>query len=89
MRRRYRVTGRVQGVGFRIWTLRRARDLGLRGTVRNEADGCVTVEADGDAAALDRLHELLRRGPPLAIVREVLNVPPTEAPLPDDFDIVG
>ena len=59
MRRRFRVSGRVQGVGFRMWTLRRARDLGLRGTVANERDGSVVVEAEGEPAALDRLAKRL------------------------------
>lgn len=87
MRKRFRVTGRVQGVGFRVWTLRRARELGLRGSVRNDADGSVVVEAEGASSALDRLDELLRRGPALAVVREVLTLPPTDTPLPEDFDI--
>ena len=86
-RQRYRVVGRVQGVGFRIWTARRAGELGLRGTVRNEPDGSVVVEAEGPAAALERLDQLLRRGPSLAIVRAVQALPPTNEVLPDDFDI--
>jgi acylphosphatase len=87
MRRRYRVTGRVQGVGFRVWTARRARELGLRGAVRNEPDGSVVVEGEGEPAALERLEELLRRGPALARVRAVVALPVTAEDLPEDFGI--
>jgi DNA ligase D-like protein (predicted 3'-phosphoesterase) len=57
------VSGRVQGVGFREATLRRARELGLLGWVRNEADGSVRVHAEGAAAAVQQLAEFLREGP--------------------------
>ena len=42
-----RVTGTVQGVGFRYWTARKAGELGLTGSVRNDDDGSVTVVAEG------------------------------------------
>jgi acylphosphatase len=67
----FRVTGRVQGVSFRAWTVQAARALGLRGWVRNVGDGAVEGRADGDAAALAALHEALRRGPPHARVADV------------------
>jgi acylphosphatase len=86
-RRRYRVAGRVQGVGFRAWTVRRARELGLRGLVRNHQDGWVEVEAEGATGALERLEELLRRGPPLALVRDVKVVTPSQRDLPDGFEL--
>ena len=58
------IAGRVQGVGFRYWTLRHARRLSLSGWVRNAADGrTVEVVAEGDADRLDELEALLRRGP--------------------------
>lgn len=85
--RAYRVYGRVQGVGFRWWVRDAASRLGLRGTVRNEADGTVRLEAAGDAASLDRLQELLERGPPGARVDEVRSERPSGRPLPSGFDI--
>ncbi|MFC7850006.1 acylphosphatase [Arthrobacter sp. NPDC057388] len=42
-----RVTGMVQGVGFRYWTARKADELGLTGSVRNDDDGSVAVVAEG------------------------------------------
>ncbi len=65
------VTGRVQGVGFRWYVQREAADLGLAGEVRNRADGSVEVEAEGAREALERLAELVRRGPPGARVAGV------------------
>ena len=65
------VRGRVQGVGFRRYVQTWARRLGLAGWVRNERDGSVTLCADGDAAALDRLERLLWGGSPVAHVEAV------------------
>lgn len=50
-----RVSGRVQGVGFRWWTQRTAEHLGLVGTVENLPDGRVEVHAQGEDAAVDAL----------------------------------
>lgn len=66
-----RVRGRVQGVGFRYATERRARALGLTGYVRNEADGSVLVVAEGVPERLGQLLDWLRRGPPGARVAAV------------------
>lgn len=64
-----RVEGRVQGVGFRYWTLRHARRLMLTGWVRNGGDGhSVELVAEGDAERLDELEALLRRGAPGSVV---------------------
>ncbi len=87
VRRRFRISGRVQGIGFRAWTLRRARDLGLRGRVQNHADGTVEVEAAGPAAAVDRLHEMLQKGPPLAVVQSVQELDPSPSELPQGFEL--
>lgn len=63
-RRRWRISGVVQGVGFRVATLRRARSLELSGWVRNTADGDVECVGEGDVARLDDLDAFLRMGPP-------------------------
>lgn len=87
-RRHFRVSGRVQGVGFRWWTTRQARELGLRGTVRNRRDGDVEVHAAGPADAVERLRGLLHEGPPSAIVRSVEELPNSQDLLPQQFTIV-
>ena len=66
------IRGRVQGVGFRFFVLRAARAAGLVGWVRNLPDGSVEALASGDAEALARLREALRRGPPAARVESVV-----------------
>jgi acylphosphatase len=65
------VRGRVQGVGFRYYVLKRATGLDLTGWVANEPDGSVRCVAEGPAAASDDLEEILRRGPIGAIVDDV------------------
>ena len=67
-----RVTGRVQGVGFRWWVRTRAQGLGLTGWVKNDPDDrSVTILAEGPADRLDELERLLRIGPSSARVEEV------------------
>lgn len=63
-----RVTGRVQGVGYRAWTTERARAHGLTGWVRNEADGTVTAVFHGAVAAVQAMIDECRDGPPSAMV---------------------
>jgi DNA ligase D-like protein (predicted 3'-phosphoesterase) len=65
------VRGQVQGVWFRDSTQRRALELGVRGWVRNLADGAVQIHAEGPAGAVDELVAFLREGPPLARVTRV------------------
>jgi acylphosphatase len=69
--RRYRVHGRVQGVGFRWFVVRLARACGVTGGVRNEADGSVTAVAEGDAESLAKFLAGLEQGPPAARVERV------------------
>ena len=69
--RRYLVSGRVQGVGFRYFTQKTARLLGLAGWVRNLADGRVEAHAQGSAQQLEDLEGRLHVGPPGAQVRAV------------------
>ena len=68
---RLRITGEVQGVGYRIWTTRTAAGLRLRGWVRNRSDGSVEVLATGAADAVAALIEACRRGPSAARVAAV------------------
>lgn len=68
---RARVTGRVQGVGFRMATRSRAHQLGLRGYAANCLSGEVEVLAYGSAEAVDALVEWLSEGPPSARVENV------------------
>lgn len=68
---RVEVHGRVQGVGFRDATSRRARELGVLGWVRNEDDGRVRVHAEGPDDALAALRAFLEHGPSGAVVERV------------------
>jgi acylphosphatase len=72
-RRRLRaeIFGDVQGVGFRFFAERHARQLGLEGYVRNRHDGAVEVEAEGEAGDLEHFVNELRNGPRMARVQEV------------------
>ena len=85
--RGYRVRGRVQGVGFRWWTKREAAELGVAGSVRNERDGSVRVEAWGVDAVLAELERRLWHGPPGARVDAVEVLPPLSGARPDGFTI--
>jgi len=58
-----RITGRVQGVGYRAWALQIASRLGLRGWVRNRRDGSVEALVIGEGDAVDRMVEACREGP--------------------------
>ena len=69
--RRFLVSGRVTGVGFRYFTQDVARREGVTGMVRNLPDGRVEVIAEGDQESLTRLEAALRRGPSRARVEEV------------------
>ena len=71
VRRAYRLTGRVQGVGFRAFVRREARSLGVDGWVKNAADGSVEAEAAADRETLEAFEERLRQGPPAGRVREL------------------
>jgi acylphosphatase len=68
---RVRITGRVQGVGFRAWTRRQAERRGLAGWVRNEPDGSVAALIAGPRAAVEAMVGLLHAGPPGAAVAGV------------------
>ncbi|MEO8002615.1 MAG: acylphosphatase [Arenimonas sp.] len=71
IRKEFTISGKVQGVYFRASTREQALILHLSGHAANLADGCVHVQAQGDAEALDRLEQWLQRGPPKAKVVRV------------------
>ena len=87
-RRDFRVHGVVQGVGFRWSAARRAEALGLRGWVKNCADGSVEVGAQGTAAALDQFEDWLRRGPRGARVERVDRIRSSLA-IPDEGFVIA
>jgi acylphosphatase len=66
-----RVYGRVQGVGFRFYTQRKAQELGILGYVQNKPDGSVYIEAEGEAKPLQQFMHWCEAGPAWAHVTEV------------------
>lgn len=82
---RVRITGRVQGVGYRDWTQAVARQLGLAGWVRNRVDDTVEALFAGEAATVDRMIAACRRGPSLARVDAVELLPADAADVPEGF----
>lgn len=66
-----RITGQVQGVSFRYYTQEKARKLKLKGWVKNEIDGTVIIEAEGDIKMLEKLINWTRQGPRFAQVKNV------------------
>ena len=88
IRLRLRVSGRVQGVGFRYFTKRAAREHGVCGWVCNESDGSVSCEAQGEVSALEAFLAAVRRGPQFSRVDDVLSREvDSEVPEPSDFEI--
>jgi acylphosphatase len=75
------VSGRVQGVWFRAWTVETATGLGLAGWVRNRADGSVEALFAGPADAVEAMIARCHDGPPAAHVDGVARAP---AALPDE-----
>jgi len=70
-RRRLRIRGVVQGVGFRPFVYRTAVTRGLAGSVRNLGDAGVEVFIEGEAEALDSFIAALSDGPPLARIESI------------------
>jgi len=71
MAKRYKIHGRVQGVGFRHSTLRTAVSLGIKGYVRNLYDGTVEVLAEGNENSMNQFVNYLKTGPRMARVKRV------------------
>ncbi|HSJ58395.1 MAG TPA: acylphosphatase [Anaerolineae bacterium] len=81
------VHGRVHGVSFRYYTRQRARDLGLVGYVRNQADGTVEVVAEGPREKVEQLLAFLRTGQRPAFVTHVETRWPTPTGSLDRFEV--
>ena len=71
IQRHYLISGRVQGVGYRRFAERAGQSLGLKGAVRNLADGRVEALAEGSRESLESFETALSRGPLLSSVREI------------------
>jgi acylphosphatase len=82
-----RITGRVQGVGFRDWTYKEASGLGLVGWVRNEGDGSVGALLVGPEKAVAAMLERLWTGPRFAAVSDVASQTAAITNVPADFRI--
>jgi len=70
--RRFAITGRVQGVGFRWFAKDAAAREGVTGYVRNLLDGSVEAYAEGETDAVTRFERAIRTGPPGARVKNVV-----------------
>ncbi len=86
---RVNITGHVQGVGFRAWTQREARKLGLGGWVRNERDGSVSALLAGPRDAVTTMLQRLHAGPPAAHVSDVRVEDASLEERPDGFEVKG
>jgi acylphosphatase len=73
------ISGKVQGVWYRAWTVEEARKRGLAGWVRNRRDGTVEAVFAGPAEQVDDMVQACHQGPPLA---KVAGVAVTPAPSP-------
>lgn len=73
--RRFLVSGRVQGVGYRFFAREAAALEGLQGRARNMSDGRVEVLVEGDSEAIARFERALHRGPLGARVEQVVSEP--------------
>lgn len=69
--RHLRIMGRVQGVGFRMYMERKARQFNVTGWVRNRRDGSVEAVVQGAPEAVDAVVAWAKRGPPSAVVSDV------------------
>lgn len=65
-----KVIGEVQGVGFRFYAKRKADEVGVKGFVRNEVDGSVSLEAQGEESQLEEFITWCKHGPSTAHVRD-------------------
>jgi acylphosphatase len=66
-----KISGKVQGVFFRQSTVQKALELGIKGWVKNEPDGSVSVEIEGIPSAMMEMEAWLKHGPPMAKVESL------------------
>jgi len=78
------ISGRVQGVGYRAWTIAKAQSLGIKGWVRNLSDGNVEAVFSGEESAVAAMLEACKEGPPAARVMKIETFLWNE-PVGDDF----
>ena len=83
----YLISGRVQGVAFRHYTVREAEKLGISGTVKNLPDGNVEVFAQGDDASMTQFEAFLHTGPRSARVDKIVKEMADEQMEFQGFDI--
>lgn len=85
--RKYILTGRVQGVGFRWFTKRIAEKFAINGYVKNEYDGSVLVVAQGLIENIESFEGELSRGPSYAWVKQMSIEPPDNKDIYQRFEI--
>ena len=85
--KKFRIMGRVQGVGFRYFVLREAETLGIDGWVRNRADGTVETLARGTSEELDRFQDRLQEGPRWSRVTSVSATDEADEGMAPGFEI--
>ena len=66
-----KITGKVQGVGFRYFVLRKAQELGIKGWVSNKSNGNVEALAHGEKADLEQFIAKVKEGPSFSRVDDV------------------
>ncbi|WP_200975588.1 acylphosphatase [Echinicola sp. 20G] len=72
MNKKYKVLGKVQGVFFRKSTKDKARELGIKGWVKNETDGSVVTVIQGNETQVKAMEDWLKVGPPQAAVQSLM-----------------
>lgn len=82
-----KISGRVQGVGFRHFTVKNAERLNLRGWVKNMPDGTVEALISGRKEDVSEMFEKLKKGPVSARVDQIRELPVEDRELPEIFKV--
>ncbi len=84
------VEGRVQGISFRFYTQKTAKQLNITGTIKNHSDGYVEIQATGEQQDMQAFVQWCHQGPSLARVKTVTVTPITDtSPLHTAFIIIN